>query len=114
MSENIAGNSVFDRLFEVIDSRREESPDKSYVARLMHRGIDKINSKIIEEAAEVTEAAHEEDREHLIYEICDLLFHTFVLAGYRNITLAEIEAELIRRFGKSGLVEKAERKNNAE
>jgi len=100
---------IFDRLFEVIDERKKASPESSYVAKLMHRGTEKINSKITEEAAEVCEAALEEDKQHLVYEICDLLFHTFVLAAYRDITIEDIKKEFERRFGTSGLVEKAGR-----
>lgn len=100
---------VFSRLFEIIESRKKSSPEESYVAKLMHKGTDKINSKITEEAAEVCEAAREEETSHLLYEICDLLFHTFVLAGYKNITLEQIENEMERRFGTSGLEEKARR-----
>jgi phosphoribosyl-ATP pyrophosphohydrolase len=103
-------NDIFQKLFMIIESRKSESPDKSYVSSLMTKGIEKINSKIMEEAAEVCEAGIENDRNHTIYEICDLLFHTFVLAGYRNIPLQEIKAELERRFGTSGLEEKAGRK----
>ena len=100
---------IFDRLFEVIDERKKASPESSYVAKLMHRGTEKINSKITEEAAEVCEAALEEDKQHLVYEICDLLFHAFVLAAYRDITIEDIKKEFERRFGTSGLVEKAGR-----
>jgi len=100
---------IFDRLFAVIEERKGSSPDSSYVASLMHRGTEKINSKVMEEAEEVCEAALEDDRDHLVHEICDLLFHAFVLAGYRGITLEDIRAELERRFGTSGLEEKAGR-----
>ncbi len=101
---------IFDRLFEIIKQRKESDPEKSYVASLFRKGTDKINSKITEEASEVCEAALEDDHDHIIYEICDLIFHTFVLAGYKNITLAEIRDELERRFGTSGITEKAGRK----
>jgi phosphoribosyl-ATP pyrophosphohydrolase len=107
-------NEIFNKLFDVIESRKSMSPDSSYVSSLMHKGTSKINSKIIEEAQETVEAALEDDKNHLIYEICDLIFHTFVLAGYKNITLKDIQAELNRRFGKSGISEKAERNKNAE
>ncbi len=106
MNENI-----FERLFAVIESRKGEDIEKSYVARLMSKGERKINEKILEEASEVAEAALGNDKDHLVYEICDLLFHTFVMAGYKDITLDQIAQELERRFGKSGLVEKAERAN---
>lgn len=105
-------NDIFKLLFEVIESRKNEDSAKSYVSSLMAKGTEKINSKITEEAAEVCEAALENDKDHLIYEICDLLFHSFVLAGYKNITLDDISAELSRRFGTSGLEEKARRNNN--
>ena len=100
---------IFERLFEVINDRKMNPSEKSYVASLMPKGTEKINSKIIEEAREVCEAADEEGTEHLIYEICDLLFHTFVMAVHRGVALDDIKAELERRFGIGGLEEKAGR-----
>lgn len=100
---------IFERLFEVINDRKMNPSEKSYVASLMLKGTEKINSKVIEEAEEVCEAAHEEGTEHLVYEICDLLFHTFVLAVHRGVALDEIKVELQRRFGTGGLEEKAGR-----
>ena len=105
-------NDVFPKLFEIIENRKSSDPEKSYVASLMHKGTKKINEKILEEANEVCEAAFENDKSHLTYEICDLMFHTFVLAGYNNITLDEIASELARRFDMSGLEEKAKRTEN--
>ncbi len=102
-------NTIFERLLEVIEERKKTSPEESYVSSLMHKGTEKINKKIMEEAGEVCEAALEQDKDHLIYEICDLIFHTFVMAGYREITYNDIAAELERRFGTSGHVEKAGR-----
>ncbi len=102
-------DDIFKNLFAVIEERKQKSPSESYVASLYSKGTQKINSKITEEAAEVCEAALEDDKQHLTYEICDLLFHTFVLAGFKEISLLDIEAEFSRRFGKSGLQEKAER-----
>ncbi len=104
-------NDIFDRLFNVLCERRNSSPDSSYTAKLMSKGTEKINSKITEEAAEVCQAALEDDREHLVYEICDLLYHTFVQAVHRGVSLDEIRNELHRRFGTSGLEEKAGRVN---
>ncbi len=104
-------NNIFSQLFEIIEKRKNESPDESYVSKLMFKGTEKINSKITEEAGEVCEAALEDDKKHLTYEICDLLFHTFVMAGYKNISIKDIESEFERRFGTSGLTEKANRKN---
>lgn len=110
----MSSENIFNMLFEVIQSRKGQSPDSSYVASLMYKGTEKINSKILEEASEVTQAALENDKDHLVYEICDLLFHTFVMAGYKDISLSQIQEELQRRFGKSGITEKAERKQHAE
>ena len=103
---------IFNRLFDVIEERKKSSPESSYVAKLMFKGTEKINSKIIEEANEVCEAALEPDKNHLLYEICDLMFHTFVLASYKNISIDEIISEFVRRFGTSGLAEKAGRDKN--
>jgi phosphoribosyl-ATP pyrophosphohydrolase len=103
-------NDIFSRLFEIIHERKTADPETSYVAKLMFRGTEKINEKIMEEASETCEAALEENHDHLVYEICDLIFHTFVLAGHRGVDLPEIKDELERRFGKSGIQEKKERK----
>lgn len=102
---------IFEKLFDVIEDRKKKDPSESYVASLMKKGTEKINSKITEEAAEVCEAALENDKAHLVYEICDLMFHTLVLAGYKDITINDISAELERRFGTSGITEKNSRKN---
>ena len=102
-------NSTFKNLFDTIEDRKTKDPSESYVSSLMSKGTVKINAKITEEAAEVCEAALEDDKAHLLYEICDLLFHTFVMAGYKGITLEDIESELQRRHGTSGLAEKASR-----
>jgi len=107
----VMNKDIFDRLFDVIYDRKMTPSEKSYVASLMQKGTDKINSKILEEAEEVCEAALEDGKEHLTYEICDLLFHTFVLASYRGVGLDEIRGELERRFGTGGLEEKAGRKD---
>ena len=99
----------FENLFQVIESRKSSSEDKSYVASLMAKGSKKIQEKIIEEANEVVEAANENDSDHLKKELCDLLFHSFVLASYHGISLDDIKNEFGRRSGTSGLVEKANR-----
>lgn len=105
----MSDSNVMDKLFEVIESRKNGDPENSYVAGLMQKGIQAINAKIIEEAQEVCEAAFEEDKEHLVHEICDLFFHGLVLASHKEIRLIDLENELKRRFGTSGLVEKANR-----
>jgi len=98
----------------VIEDRKVNPPEKSYTTQLFQGGVDKIGAKIAEEAREVVEAAREvgeEGRQHLIYEAGDLLYHLFVMLGHRNVRMAELEAELARRFDMSGLDEKAARKD---
>lgn len=101
---------VFKELFRVIEERKQADPSSSYVASLFQKGTSKINKKVIEEAYEVCEAAQIKDKNDLNYEICDLLFHAFVLASHKDITLDEISSELSRRFGISGIEEKKNRK----
>jgi phosphoribosyl-ATP pyrophosphohydrolase len=82
---------------------------------LLTAGVAKIGDKIVEEASEVVVAASEPGdagREHFICEIGDLLYHLLVLMRFRECSLAEVEAELARRFGVSGLEEKAARKGS--
>lgn len=96
----------------IIEDRRANPPEKSYTTKLFNGGVPKIGEKIIEEAAEVVEAAGEpgeEGRKHLVYEAADLIYHLFVMLGYHEIPLSEVEAELARRFGVSGIDEKASR-----
>ena len=105
-------SSIFTRLMAVIEDRKAHSPEKSYTTRLLQGGVSKIGAKITEEAAEVVEAASEPDpagRDHTVLEAADLLYHLFVLLALRDIPLARVEDELARRFGISGLDEKAAR-----
>jgi phosphoribosyl-ATP pyrophosphohydrolase len=103
---------ILARLMAIIEDRKANPPAKSYTTTLFAGGVTKIGEKIVEEAAEVVEAADEPGeagRTHLIYEAADLVYHLFVMLGYRDIKLEEVEAELARRFGLSGLDEKASR-----
>jgi len=99
------------RLEQVIAARRAASPDDSYVARLNARGLEKIAQKLGEEATETVIAALSGSREALVGESADLLFHLLVLLQAKDVALAEVLAELDRREGTSGLVEKAARKS---
>ncbi len=95
-----------------IEDRKANPPPKSYTTTLFAGGVPKIGEKILEEAEEVVEAAGEEGeagRTHLVREAADLIYHLFVMLGHREVRLAEVEAELARRFGMSGLDEKAAR-----
>ncbi len=101
--------SVFEQLSATIESRKTASPDSSYVAKLFHKGTDSILKKIGEEATEVVIAAKDENREQIVYESADLLFHLMVMLAQYDLTLADVADELARREGLSGLVEKASR-----
>jgi phosphoribosyl-ATP pyrophosphohydrolase len=108
----IAPNDILPRLMALVEDRKANPPPKSYTTTLFAGGVPKIGEKITEEAAEVVEAAGEpgdEGRAHLIHEAADLVYHLFVMLGFRDIKLSEVEAELARRFGISGLDEKAAR-----
>lgn len=97
------------RLESVIAQRRAASSGSSYVASLHAKGLPKIAQKLGEEATETVIAALAGDREDLVGEAADLLFHLLVLLGAKNIALVDVLAELDRREGTSGLAEKAAR-----
>ena len=93
----------------------EDAESKSYTAKLLRGGSAKIGPKVTEEAAELVEAADEAGdagREHFVYEAGDLIYHTLVLLRWRGVELSEVEEELARRFGISGLAEKASRNDS--
>ncbi len=102
-------SEIIDAVYEIILQRKNNPPPKSYVCQLLTNGIDAINAKILEEAQEVAEAGKEKQDADVIYESSDLIFHLLVLLGYRNISPQEIYRELKRRFGVSGIDEKASR-----
>jgi phosphoribosyl-ATP pyrophosphohydrolase len=105
-----------DQLEKTIAERKSSAqPDRSYTAKLLVDGVPKIGAKVTEEAAEVVEAAAEpgeEGRQHTVREAGDVLYHLLVLLAARDITLAEVEAEIARRFSTSGLEEKASRRKS--
>ena len=97
------------RLEQTIAARRLASPEESYVAKLHAKGLDKIAQKVGEEGVETVIAALSGDRQELIGEAADLMFHLMVLLGAKDVPLADVLAELDRREGVSGLAEKAAR-----
>ena len=104
--------NILNRLMAVIEDRRSKMPAGSYTTELLTQGPQKIRKKIIEEAAELFEAAVEPDaagREAVVRESADLVYHLLVLLACRDIRLADLEAELARREGLSGLEEKKQR-----
>jgi phosphoribosyl-ATP pyrophosphohydrolase len=105
-------SDVLHQLMAVLEERKTSPPPNSYTARLYQGGVSKIGQKIEEEAREVIEAAGEpgeQGRRHLIYESSDLLYHLLVMLAFSGVRLEEVEAEIARRFGQSGLDEKAAR-----
>ena len=97
------------RLERTILQRRAVSPEESYVASLVARGLPVIARKLGEEAVEAVVAALTDNRGELVEEAADVLFHLLVLLAEKGIPLAEVLAELDRREGLSGLAEKASR-----
>ena len=104
-----ASEDLLARLAGVLEARKTADPERSYVARLQARGLDAILKKIGEEATETVMAAKDGDPERIVAEIADLWFHTLVLLSRQNLGPEAVLAELDRRFGLSGLDEKAAR-----
>ena len=100
---------ILDAVYQVVLDRKANPSDSSYTASLMQKGLDKILKKLGEEATEVVIAGKGGVREEIVYETADLFFHTLVLLGYKDIPLDAVFDELRRRFGLSGLEEKASR-----
>jgi phosphoribosyl-ATP pyrophosphohydrolase len=104
---------VLARLAQVIESRKGGDPDKSYVARLFHKGTDAILKKVGEEATEAVMAGKDGDASKIVYEIADLWFHSMIALAHFGLTPAQVLDELQRREGLSGLEEFAARKAQA-
>ena len=102
-------NDTLEKLAEVIEARKTAAAGESYVASLFDKGMNTILKKIGEEAAETIVAAKEDDDAQLVYETADLWFHTLVMLAARGLGPGDVLAELERRFGMSGLEEKAAR-----
>ncbi len=101
--------AILDRLFEIVCERRDRRSAESYVASLLDGGWSAIAAKVREEAEELVVAARDESDEALAHEAADLLFHVWVLLASRGVAPDRVYAELARRFGVGGLVEKAAR-----
>ena len=102
-------DEVLRELAATLEARKQADPDSSYVARLYAKGLDAILKKVGEEAAETLLAAKNGDPEHLVRETADLWFHTLVMLAHLELGPDAVLDELHRRFGISGLVEKATR-----
>ncbi len=91
-------STILEDLFDVIRDRKVNPKEGSYTCRLFAAGENEILKKIGEEVVETIVAAKGEDDERLVYEVADLLYHALVLLAYRDLELADVEDELIRRF----------------
>jgi phosphoribosyl-ATP pyrophosphohydrolase len=97
------------RLAATIAERRAADPDTSWTARLLASGPEKCAEKFGEEAIEAIIEAVKGNRDRLISEAADTLYHLLVMLAARNVTLADVESELDHREGRSGIEEKAAR-----
>ena len=102
-------DDILSRLMAVLEARKGADPETSYVASLYHAGLDAILEKIDEETAETIVAAKSGDKKQIVYETADLWFHSLVLLAQQNLTAQQVLDELDRRFGLSGIDEKAAR-----
>jgi len=98
-----------DQLAATIMSRKGADPDTSWTAKLLAKGPDKCAEKFGEEAVEAIIEAVKGDRDRLVAEAADVLYHLLVMLASRDVALADVLAELARREGTSGLEEKARR-----
>ncbi|MCB1311185.1 MAG: phosphoribosyl-ATP diphosphatase [Sedimentitalea sp.] len=103
--------NALDRLAATIAARRDADPASSWTAKLLAKGPEKAAEKFGEEAVEAIIEAVRGDRAALTREAADVLYHLLVMLAARDVTLAEVLAELDRREGTSGLAEKAARRD---
>ena len=109
MSEPMSNDEILTQLTQVLESRKSESADSSYVASLFSKP-DKMLEKIGEEAVETIIASKNGEKDKIIYETADLWFHSMIMLSHHNLSADDVIQELARRFGVSGHEEKASRK----
>ena len=106
-------DAILKQLADVLEQRKQSSADESYVASLHQKGLNKILEKVGEESVETILAARDAqqsgDNSKVVYETADLWFHSLVMLSHLDIQVDDILNELERRFGLSGLEEKANR-----
>jgi phosphoribosyl-ATP pyrophosphohydrolase len=102
-------NDIIAALYQVILERKANPGEKSYTASLYAKGLDKILGKLGEEATELAVAGKGGERQEIVGEAADVIYHMLVLLGHYEIAPEEIYAELRKRFGISGIEEKASR-----
>ena len=102
-------SNLLERLTEVLEARKAGDPEKSYVSKLHHKGQDAILKKIGEESCELVMASKDQNLDKVVAETADLWFHSLVLLSHHGLSASDVLAELDKRMGLSGLVEKASR-----
>lgn len=107
---NRSSDAILDSLAAIIEQRRGDSVDKSYVARLLAGAPDAVLKKVGEEATETVMAAKDADRDRIVAETADLWFHCLVMLAQYDLHPSDVLSELQRRVGLSGLDEKAARR----
>jgi len=100
---------IIDTLYHEILSKKHSDAEKSYTAQLYKKGLNTIGKKIVEEAAELAFGLKDGDKENIVYEAADLVYHALVGLGYYNISPDAVKSELAKRFGISGIEEKNSR-----
>lgn len=105
----MSSKDILGRLATVLEDRKQADPSTSYVASLYAKGLDAMLKKIGEEATETVMAAKDGEPQQILHEVADLWFHCLVLLAYQGISPAAVLGELERRFGRSGIEEKAAR-----
>jgi phosphoribosyl-ATP pyrophosphohydrolase/phosphoribosyl-AMP cyclohydrolase len=106
------GGGILDKLYQTVQDRKAHPSAESYTSKLLQGGVDKVLKKVVEEAGEVALAAKGGNKDEIIYETADLLFHTLVALGFHDISPEAVYKELASRYGTSGL--KAKAKANGE
>jgi phosphoribosyl-ATP pyrophosphohydrolase len=101
--------TAIERLAATIAARRDADPNVSWTAKLLALGPEKCAEKFGEEAVEAIIEAVKGDRDRLMAEAADVVYHLLVMLAARGLTLADVEAELVRREGTSGVSEKTAR-----
>ncbi len=104
---------ILNSLDDILEQRKQTSPDDSYTAKLFNDGLDSILKKVGEEATETVIASKSGDNAAIIHEIADLWFHTLVLLKHHGLDSKDVLKELEGRFGLSGLEEKANRNRSS-
>ncbi len=107
--DTTAAYGVIDTLYHTILKRKHADPETSWTAKLLSKGENTILKKVVEEAGEFSFAVKDDDEAEIVYEAADLTYHVLVALGYKNISPDRIKQELARRFGISGIAEKASR-----